>query len=366
MADKAAVFSRSGSILVEGSSGATVQYNPALDGLRAIAVLMVLAYHAKVPGFNGMFVGVDVFFVLSGFLISSILLRRTDQLGIPKFREFYIRRFFRLAPALLAMLAVYVLFAPLAWPEYNHARDATAAALYFSNYTKAFLGFPDYISHTWSLSVEEQFYLVWPPILYLLHKRYAGNRLPLVLAVLFLVATAWRWAWLSHGHSWDQAYYRADTRMSGLILGSALAAALSVPHTKALLQRASPYLYILPIIAVAVLHHGWKDHWVLWYGIPLTELGTAAVVMALAFRERWLTEILSNRLLVLLGTLSYGIYLWHYPLMRFLRQYGWETNFIVGTVASITLAWISSKTVEEWGRIARDNILRKHPGPVES
>src|SRR5438874_2564773 len=145
-------------------------YQPALDGLRAVAVLAVFGFHATSSGVPGGYVGVDLFFVLSGFLITSLLLEERVRTGRVRLSWFYARRFLRLAPALVALLLCYVLCYGLwkgdRWP--TALKSAGLAAVYLSNWARS-LGVNDmgWVGHTWSLSVEEQFYLLWPPLLLL-------------------------------------------------------------------------------------------------------------------------------------------------------------------------------------------------------
>lgn len=355
--------------------GNRLEYIPALDGLRAVAVLLVMAFHARVPAFHAGYVGVDVFFVLSGFLISTILLGQLASSGTVRLLEFYIRRLFRLAPALLAMLLAYVTLAPLAWPDGAHNRDALLAALYISDYSKAFWDAPNYISHTWSLSVEEHYYLLWPLALMALHRRYTGARLLIVLAAIFVVTTAWRAAWVVHDASWAEIYYRFDTRLSGMMLGSLLAACMLHQPCRAKLYRWRAYLYLLPIAALFLANKAWRDGWMLQYGLTLIEAGAAAVILAVMFRERWITDLLSSPLLIWIGKLSYAMYLWHYPIMRWLREdSSWLMTLAVGSIISMALAWLSAKTVERWGYAVRDHLIAclrrrskgQEPAPAQS
>src|SRR3546814_6270958 len=141
---------------------------PALDGLRAVAVLAVMVFHAMTGFATGGFLGVDVFFVLSGYLITCLLLVEHHGAGRIAISAFYLRRALRLYPALLLMLAVYLLAAPWLFPEASvssHARDALLAGTYLSDYSYAFFKEPFYLKHTWSLAAEEHFYLLWPLLL---------------------------------------------------------------------------------------------------------------------------------------------------------------------------------------------------------
>src|SRR5690349_20309645 len=136
--------------------------NSALDGARALAVLLVLLHHTRVPGFAGGFIGVDVFFVLSGYLITSILLREADSAGDIRIGRFLLRRALRLYPPLLLMLSAVLILGPSIWPTEQLGMPVLISALYLSDYATAFYGPLSVIGHTWSLAVEEHFYLLWP------------------------------------------------------------------------------------------------------------------------------------------------------------------------------------------------------------
>src|SRR5487761_2131823 len=143
----------------------SLRYNQALDGLRAVAIGLVAADHCWVPGFDSGYFGVDVFFVLSGFLITQLLVDEYDSQGQIDLGKFYLRRLLRLTPPLAILLAVYLAVAPTLWPHYGlwpHIRDAALAGLYLADYGRAFWSQPTLLEHTWSLSVEEHFYLLWP------------------------------------------------------------------------------------------------------------------------------------------------------------------------------------------------------------
>ena len=137
-----------------------LRYNPALDGLRAVAVILVISDHCFVPVFDQGYFGVDLFFVLSGFLITRLLVDEIDATGRVDLWRFYLRRFLRLAPPLLLFLIAYVLIAPWFWPQFDflsHMRDAGLAGFYLSDYSQALWHSPKVLIHTWSLSVEETF-----------------------------------------------------------------------------------------------------------------------------------------------------------------------------------------------------------------
>ena len=190
-------------------------YNPALDGLRAISILAVVAFHSKVPLLGGGFFGVDLFFVLSGFLITTILHNELEQTKGVDLSRFYWNRLVRLTPPLYLMLAA-VLLIGVATPG-----KTLVAAVYLTDFSTPYERSYGVLGHAWSLAVEEQFYLVWPLLL-------AGIlRLPRPVAVivaLFCVATVWRLLLLQDlPHRW--VYYRPDARLTGLLAGAIVALA---------------------------------------------------------------------------------------------------------------------------------------------
>jgi peptidoglycan/LPS O-acetylase OafA/YrhL len=308
-------------------------YIPGIDGLRACAALLVVAFHARV--IPGGFIGVDVFFVLSAFLITRILQREWSETGAIELKRFYGRRLKRLGPAFAFMLAGYVMLAPLVWPGHPHLTDALLAALYVSDYSYALIGAPLYLQHTWSLAVEEQFYLLWPLLLPVLLR----SRQPVVwLAAAYLAVVCWR---ASFGDDWRQYYYRADTRATGLIIGAALALVLD----RLRLTQWHAAAGMLAIALAATLGQFGSDAAL---AMPLAELGAVLVVGAAAQRRLGaLGAGLSLPVMITLGQWSYGIYLWHYPITVALRPVlsGWAL-FGAVIVPSVLLAWLSFVTVE--------------------
>lgn len=320
-----------------------LEYNPALDGVRAVAVLVVLAFHARLGGTNGGFLGVDVFFVLSGYLITRMLADRKTATGRVAIGPFYVRRLKRLYPALILFLLTYALVAPYAFPEYaDHKSDALLAILYLTDYSFALWQTPWFIQHTWSLSVEQHFYLAWPLFLAVIFRLPLKAQAPTILGMA-IAATAWRWYVVSNVDPWQQPYYRFDTRLSGLLLGSA-AGILRLPA-----PRAAAWLGLLAILWVATQAYVEKQS-SLTKWMCFAELGSALLIMGAHH-----IQPLRYSPVVWVGKLSYGIYLWHYPIMVWLRRHdiiGWESLMLAGG-ASLALAYISYETVERIFRLHR-------------
>jgi peptidoglycan/LPS O-acetylase OafA/YrhL len=322
-----------------------LRYNPALDGLRAVAVVLVISDHCCVPVFDQGYFGVDLFFVLSGFLITRLLTDEIDATGSVDLWRFYLRRFLRLAPALLLFLSAYVLIAPWLWPQFDlllHMRDAGLAGLYLSDYSQAFWHNPRVLIHTWSLSVEQHFYLIWPlavlPLLRVeLRWRVAG------LFGLYLLASAWR-IYEYETLGWDLTYYRFDTRVSGLIFGALLA--ISLQHIGPMLEKAANAigLFAWTSLLVCLSIGFWGAPWSLVIMTNLAHIATLGLLISASTKGSWVSSILSTKPLVGIGLISYGMYLWHYPAAVYFRDllpWYWTGPMVLGfSVAMATVSYL--------------------------
>jgi peptidoglycan/LPS O-acetylase OafA/YrhL len=315
-----------------------------LDGIRALAVLAVLAVHTGVGGLPGGFIGVDVFFVLSGFLITSLLLDERDRHDRVDLAAFWARRARRLLPAALLMITAVVAFRSLFRPDAitGLRDDALSAALWSSNWRFALHGVNYFsqggtaspLQHTWSLAVEEQFYLLWPCLLALswigaravVHRR----RRLLVVSLTGVVASALLTSALSGHASSGRVYFGTDTRAQELLVGAALAAVLAPtwrwlgnrhrsrrsPQAQGLgaVPMALSLTGLLVLVAVARTAKGsateYRDGLML-----LVSLAAACLIAGIMLDGRMIvSRILSAPLLVDIGTISYGVYLWHWPI----------------------------------------------------
>ncbi len=308
-----------------------------LDGIRALAVLAVLAAHAGIPFLPGGFAGVDVFFVLSGFLITSLLYDELTVKGRIDLGGFWTRRARRLLPAALVMIVAVVAARPLFVPDSvaGLRGDAIAAALWSGNWRWALQGTdyfarggtPSPLQHTWSLAVEEQFYLIWP--LALLACRAVRRRRLLALSLAGVAASALATYVLTRVASPGRVYFGTDTRAQELLAGAALAALLAPTWrwraaTPAGLRSPQPAArrplpLLLSVCGLAVLTGvaatadgapGEFRHGLLL----LTALAAAALVAGVVLDSgQPVARLLSTRLLVGIGRISYGLYLWHWP-----------------------------------------------------
>ncbi|WP_262061650.1 acyltransferase family protein [Streptomyces sp. STR69] len=338
-----------------------------LDGLRTVAVVLVIVYHVEPALVPGGSVGVDVFFTISGFVITRLLVTEYARTGRIGLWSFYRRRWLRLMPALLVMCAVTaVLSVAFALPLFQGAwMAAVLAAGSVVNLVRAgnagtYSDLAAPLSHTWSLGVEEQFYLAWPLLLLVLLRRARARAVLGWVAALCVLPVIWRTV------LWDPAaahriYNGPDTRADQLLVGALLALVLARLRADdprlALLRRwagrlCCPALVLLGLIAwrIPITEvSGWNP---VWYtvGFLAAALLTACVVAALDLRpEAWPTRLLSLSAPVWIGrNLSYGMYLWHYPVIRLLHDLGVRGDPLLpaGLAATLVTAFASYALVE--------------------
>jgi peptidoglycan/LPS O-acetylase OafA/YrhL len=305
---------------------------PALDGIRGLSVAAVLCFHGGVSWASGGFLGVDAFFVLSGYLITALLVREWDRRGAIDLVAFWGRRARRLLPALLLVVTVVVLLAPGILPpvEVRLLRgDALAALFDVANWRMIARGegyfeqtaAPSPLQHTWSLGIEEQFYLVWPLLLVLLLRGRRPLRRMLVVCAVGAVASA---VWLGLLHdAMDpaRAYFGTDTRAASLLIGAALAAALADGRGSGSPLGTGARRIVSLLAAAGVVFTGWAwtelsgdDIRLYRGGLLLAALAVAAVIAHVVVAPEGLSaRVLSIPPLPALGRISYGVYLWHWP-----------------------------------------------------
>ena len=335
----------------------SLRHEPALDGLRGMAVLAVVLFHTVPNVLPGGFLGVDVFFALSGYLITRLLLNEHATLGRIDLWRFYQRRSWRLAPALCLMLLVYVSIelAQHGFAQWKTlALDALLALAYVTNWTRA-TGWhlPADLGHTWSLAVEEQFYLVWPLLLIVVLKlsRRHGVRIMLV-SILALASMFWRLYLQNQGASIDRLYNGSDVRAETLLWGALLAFISNRPQA----QQERHWLdkvweWLIPVMMLSLwLGAQWTEAWVYSVGISAVS-GMSVLLIKGLYDGRWkmLCSALAAVWIVYLGRISYGIYLWHFPILRWLMESRMETwTLLICTLAlSLTAASFSYYLMEK-------------------
>ena len=302
-------------------------YSPAVDGLRAVAVAAVVAFHLSPDAVPGGFLGVDTFFVVSGYLITSLLLAEHAADGAIRLRSFWARRARRLLPALLFVLCAVALGVALWWPAEDLARirsDALGGLGYVANWRFIASGDsyfdlatgPSPLRHLWSLAIEEQFYVVWPLVTMLCLRRS-----PRVLgAVCAVGAVASVVAMVVIGAG-DRAYYGTDTRASALLIGALLAVVLRNAGTGAPRWLAPAGAAAFVVCAAAWWVADESATWLFTFGFPAYALLTAVTVTSVVRRPASpLTRALASPPLVAAGKVSYGLYLWHWPVIVLLTE----------------------------------------------
>lgn len=318
----------------------TLGYLPALDGIRAVAVAGVLVFHSALNWLPGGFLGVDVFFVLSGFLITSLLLHEVETSGRIDFKAFYLRRSRRLLPALLAVLvvtaAIVLLFAHDAGAKFRE--DAVASLFYVTNWWNILgeqsyfeaIGRPPLLQHLWSLGIEEQFYLIWPAVMLFAFRRGGRDRVrkfALIGAlastfIMFVLSFVWS---MPSDNDPSRLYFGTDTHAMTILVGAALATAWrprALPKTLSLVPKM--VLTAIGFAALGLILWSFasvtEDSTLLYRGGFLAFAALCAVLIAVFTHPAIAaSKILAVAPLVYLGKRSYGLYLWHWPIFMVTR-----------------------------------------------
>ena len=333
-------------------------YRPALDGLRSVAVYLVLLFHAGMSFAGGGFIGVDLFFVLSGFLVTNVILHEIDQNGRLSLGRFYARRVRRLLPAALVVITATALTSLLVFPAARRLPlviDAQSALLYFANWN--FLAKEnDYFAtgvdespflHFWSLAIEEQFYVVFPVMMLLLTR--AGRRAGTMLAVLVglcAASVAMQIYWSQRDVSW--AYYGTDARFYQLMAGAILAV-LMRNRGAGPQGRGSTALTFLGLGGILLLGSGLLELSPSVRGMGAAVCSVAAIGGLMLSDHGIFGRLLSRPTIVYLGKISYGTYLWHWPVILMIEYFVAPRPLVIAVLAgavSTGLAALSYEVLE--------------------
>jgi peptidoglycan/LPS O-acetylase OafA/YrhL len=349
-----------------------IEHKPALDGVRGLAIIAVLLFHGGVSWAQGGYLGVEVFFVLSGFLITSLLLAEWDRARSISLARFWARRARRLLPALFCLVIVTGIHQALVGPANSvpgFGSDGIATLFYFANWHQILSGNGYFaqtalvspLQHTWSLAIEEQFYIIWPPLLLgllaLLAKLSRRTLSPvLILTILGSVASAVEMAVLFHGGSGlNRVYYGTDTRAQGLLAGAALSIALSMLAKRRSLgksprstRRADTFVHAcglggMAFVVIAIVTTTGTSAWLYRGGFWIVDLATVALIYSSVIpgsgRSSPTRIFLASWPLRSIGVISYGLYLWHFPIFL------WLDTASTGATGSALLALRLSVTL---------------------
>ncbi len=358
----------------EGNSTSKgLRYMPSLDGVRAFAVLGVMVFHGGLSFLPGGFFGVDAFFVLSGFLITSLLVTEWHEKRGIALRAFWARRARRLLPALVLLIVAVAIFARFAVAPgtYPGLRlDSLATFFYVANWhfivsgQNYFVatGAPSPLLHTWTLAIEEQFYIVWPLVVLGVVRCSRTLKPLLVVAVTGAVASAIEMAVLFHpGTDPTRVYFGTDTHAQCLLVGAALAVAIAMWRRRGvevvMSRRAQRVLGLVGFVGVGCCAWAWgrlaySNPFVFRGGIFLVALAVGAVIASVVLSPSgFVARALAVAPLRFLGRISYGLYLWHYPIDVMVITHarvgltGWPL-FLVRTALTIAVATVSFYVVE--------------------
>jgi peptidoglycan/LPS O-acetylase OafA/YrhL/lysophospholipase L1-like esterase len=346
-------------------------YQPALDGLRALSVIAVILYHADVSWLPGGFLGVEVFFVVSGFLITSLMLEERAASGRVNLRSFWIRRARRLLPALFVMLLALAIavatFATDSAPDFR--RDVVPSLLYVSNWWQIWFVETPYFAasdlpvlrHLWSLAVEEQWYLVWPLVFVALAKlpRRVASAIAALVGVGVAVATALLWLPDSEART-NFLYLSTPTRASGLLLGAALALwwhrGGSVRRwLTVVLDAAALGLMGLLGVAAATVHVNDASLYRGWLAAT-SVISVVLIVVAVRPSQSIVRKVLGALPLAAIGRRSYGLYLWHWPIFVIGEARDNTTNLAVCSIATVVINEVCFHLIEQ---PARNGVIGK-------
>lgn len=343
------------------------RYMPGLDGLRAIAVLAIIIYHLNKQWLTGGFLGVDTFFVISGYLITSLLLKEFEETGSINLKQFWLRRIKRLIPAVFVLVGVVSMMTLILKPDQivNIKHDAFAAIFYVSNwwyimtdvnYFEQFAFMP--LKHLWSLAIEEQFYIIFPIVLITLLltvKKY--RNITLIFWIVSLVSLLLM-VLISEPHmEHSRVYFGTDTRLQTMLLGVLLAFLWPPFKLKAnpprILSHTIDGLGIVSTVVIIMLFIFVDDNsdWIYNGGFYVISVLTLFVILSVVHPSAYFAKVIGNPLFVYIGKRSYSLYLWHFPVISFIHSYYVEGQipiyvYVLDIITTLILAELSYRYIE--------------------
>ena len=355
------------------------KYIKEIDGLRALAVIMVLAYHLKMPFAKSGLLGVTVFFVISGYLITGILINEIEESGGVDLKNFWLRRIRRLLPAVLSMAVVMIFVSAVVNRVVftKGCNDLLSAVFGYNNWWQIFrkvsyfenAGAPSPFTHCWSLAIETQFYLIYPILLILLSKaRNRGKVFAAVTAVLAMISVVLMGVLYSPDGDPSRVYYGTDTRAFSLLIGALAAIQKEYHIIKVKLQgklwAVIGSISVLILIGMMMLISSYSSF--LYYGgQAIVSVLSAFVVYAVTVSRSLLNIILGSSILKWVGDRSYSIYLWHYPIIVLMsggKRAAWWI-VILEVVLSVGFAELSYRFIET---PVRHGIIGEYIGIINS
>lgn len=343
------------------------KYFPGIDGLRGIAVIAIILYHLNPKWLPGGFLGVDTFFIISGYIITVILLREYNKDERIDLVNFYQRRIRRLIPALLWMIMIVLMYSMLFERQIVHQlkHDVIAAIFYVSNWFYIYDGL-DYfqslevrpLQHLWSLAIEEQFYILFPVVLLWSMKRFEKMRIVQVVFGISLLSLLLMMILFDPAEGSARVYFGTDTRLQSMLLGVMFAFIWNPDRMKESIPSSTRHVVdVIGVVSLIVLLLSFyllsDTSEVLFYG-GLYGLGivTLLIIGSVVVPGTWMASVVGHRSLVTVGQYSYSLYLWHYPAIVFMSmhyvkgQLPWFV-YIGAFIVTVAMAMISYHLIEE-------------------
>jgi peptidoglycan/LPS O-acetylase OafA/YrhL len=334
-------------------SASAIRHRVDIDGLRAIAILLVLFFHVGLPGFSGGFVGVDIFFVISGYLITQVISREMEA-GVFSIPRFYERRVRRILPALFVVVVFVAVLSTLLMAPYElrqTARAIIAALSFTANFEfwrqSGYFGVPAQLLpllHTWSLAIEEQFYLLYPLVLYGMRNRQR-RELVVLLVVGFMISFAFC-IWLTRDHQ-GAAFYSTPSRAWELLLGCLMAMAPTQNFSRPFREGAALVGMTAIAGSVTMISSATQAEFPGYIAL-LPCAGTAILLYVNARCPTFTGRLLGSRPVVAIGLISYSLYLWHWPLLTFARIWFYGSLPPVTSISVLAVSFVLASASWKW------------------